>query len=57
MFKVFYIEKSCTQKYSHVRMSETGHLIKSNICWPYLNLSPQSALKLISDVFEPQYCS
>lgn len=31
MFKVFYIDKSCTQKYSHVRMSETGHLIKSNI--------------------------
>lgn len=56
MYKVFYIDKSCTQKYSHVRMSETGHLIKSNI-WPYLNLSPQSALKLISDVFEPQYCS
>lgn len=57
MFKVFYIDKSCTQKYSHVRMLETGLLIKSQIFWPYLNLSSQSALKLISDVFEPQYCS
>lgn len=36
-------------------MSETGQ--KNQIFWPYLNLSPQSALKLISDVFEPQYCS
>lgn len=44
-------------KIEHVQISETGHLIKSNILAVLKVLVPQSALKLISDVFEPQCCS